>query len=241
MKIAIISRVYNEEAMIQDFILHYLPFATGGFWFFNDGSIDNTLDEIQKFKTSNIISSLRTSAIDSHAAQNEQRRVIIEHAIKHLNENDYFMLLDVDEFIDFTINPLMITSDAVNFKLFDLYITPEDKELEWTEREYIGPEYRNIIMMVRVGAYRTLENDRTIIHSGNIVEGGYVKHIGKGFSEAYWERKCEHYATPGMPGKYQSKWEARKGKAIHTSSDFGRDLIPWDIKLKFKTKWIEIE
>jgi hypothetical protein len=60
---------------------------------------------------------------------------------------------------------------------------------------------------------------------GRILDEGWVRHYGKALSVARWERKCDYYAQH-FP-RYAAKWQARRGAAIHTHSDFGRPLIAW--------------
>ena len=64
-----------------------------------------------------------------------------------------------------------------------------------------------------------------------VLRAGYVKHYGKAISVEEWEKTCDYYAE--WPEPYGSKWAARRGKAIHTESDFGRPLILWEDKDRF--------
>ena len=50
----------------------------------------------------------------------------------------------------------------------------------------------------------------------------YCQHYGKSLSVAHWEETCDYYIRHFPYETYGAKWEARKGKAIHTESDFGR-------------------
>jgi len=62
------------------------------------------------------------------------------------------------------------------------------------------------------------------------VFGGYVRHYGKAISIKEWEATCEYYVNhrwADRQPKLRDRWKARKGKAIHTLSDFGRPLINW--------------
>jgi len=233
MKVAVLCRVYNEEAILQDFLDHYRDIATGGFYFYDDGSTDNTWDILSADPAvKHIISKNRIDNLFSHFNQNPQRQEIVEAARQDLELNDWFLLLDADEFIEWYSKPEdhLTYASSLTLPLFDLYITDKDKDRGWKEREMVGPEVRYIKFMVKSADYITLQNDRTIISNGiNLTTPtARVKHIGKGLSIDYWERKCSHYSTPGMPLKYQLKWANRKGKAIHTESDFGRPLLKWD-------------
>jgi glycosyltransferase involved in cell wall biosynthesis len=63
---------------------------------------------------------------------------------------------------------------------------------------------------------------------GRIAASGFVKHYGKAISIQQWEDTCNYYSTY-FPA-YAAKWNARRGKAIHTRSDFGYELIRWEEK-----------
>ena len=244
MKIAVVSRIYNEECIIAEFLNHYREITTGGFYFYDDGSTDNTLSVLKSnTNVKHIIEGERHSTIASHTNQNKQRQQILQVALDNLDENDYILLLDADEFIYFNSDAFDGKYDIGKCPLFDLYITKNDLQSHWTERKYVGPEVRDIIFMVRVGSYKTLLHDRTIVPIPNSISKfiGFVKHVGKGISVEYWERKCNHYANSNMPEKYSKKWNNRKGKAIHEMSDFNRTLYKWDYIIENKQKWIKID
>lgn len=245
MKVSVVSRVYNERYLINEFLDYYREIVTkdgGKFYFYDDGSTDGTLEILQKDPDCVVVAGTRESGVMSHNNQRPQRRMMMDLACKDLGENDYILLLDIDEFLTFNQPIETITQDLVYFDLFDFYITEEDKDLHWSKREYVGPERRHIAFMVRKGAYKTVVADRTLVTTGGPVlhEGGFVKHMGKAVSIEYWENKCSHYASPGMPEKYRGKWEARKGKAIHTVSDFNTPLYKWDDIITKKDLWITI-
>ena len=115
-------------------------------------------------------------------------------------------------------------------KLFDYYITPEDVGLRYSERKWLGPEYRNILMAFRnlptLSYHAPDQREVGIGAQGRIVTAGYVRHYGKAISVEQWEATCEYYSRH-FP-KYSAKWEARKGKAVHVMSDFGNELIRWE-------------
>lgn len=242
MKVAIVSRIYNEENILQEFLDYYRDIATAGFYFYDDGSTDNTLDILNNDPAvKHVIKGTRHNGVSSHNNQNPQRKQIIEIARSDLQPDDYFMLLDVDEFIQLTTPLPSIPQDLIFLSLFDMYITDSDKDKHWTERKYFGPEVRNLAFIVKNSSYRDLRNDRTLIAAGTSANHGFVKHVGKGISIEYWENKCNHYSQPNMPAKYRGKWEARKGKAIHTQSDFGRPLYTWEDITNNRQNWVEIE
>jgi hypothetical protein len=56
----------------------------------------------------------------------------------------------------------------------------------------------------------------------------YCQHYGKSLSVDHWEETCEYYIRHFPFDTYGRKWRDRKGRAIHTRSDFGRPLYEWD-------------
>ncbi len=96
-------------------------------------------------------------------------------------------------------------------------------------RRSFGPEQRDILMLWRdrpevrfvEGAGRTPQG---IAH---IETDLHCQHYGKSLSVAHWEETCDYYIAHFPYETYGKKWEARKGKAIHTRSDFNRPLYPW--------------
>jgi hypothetical protein len=50
----------------------------------------------------------------------------------------------------------------------------------------------------------------------------YCQHYGKSLSVEHWEETCEYYMRHFPFDTYGRKWRDRKGRAIHTQSDFMR-------------------
>ena len=111
-------------------------------------------------------------------------------------------------------------------------ITEEDKENHYLERKSIGPEYRDILTLFRPNPNIKFFHRTPVNVGDNIVIQGYVKHYGKSISVKQWEDTCDYYINhlfEPQPGgtTISSKWEKRKGKAIHDESDFGNEFIEW--------------
>jgi hypothetical protein len=125
--------------------------------------------------------------------------------------------------------------DAVRVKLFDAYMTRED-HAPYTSgralldfRRFYGPEQRDILMLWRnrpeIGF---AEGDgRTPRGMRNVKIDLYCQHYGKSLSVAHWEETCDYYIRHFPYDTYGKKWTERKGKAIHTLSDFKRPLYEW--------------
>jgi glycosyltransferase involved in cell wall biosynthesis len=206
----------------------------------DDCSTDNTVEICKSHQVvDKIICSLRHSP-DRPNAETEDRKILLNMAQSLISPGSWIFLMDGDERVEFDLDQLRSVPQIVNgirMKLFDYYITAEDVHLRYTERRWLGPEYREILMAFRniPGLKYNREDQRAPIVPGNITSFGYVKHYGKAVSVEQWERKCEYYMK-NFP-RYAKKWKARKGKAIHTMSDFGRELITWEEK---ETKGIKL-
>ncbi len=65
----------------------------------------------------------------------------------------------------------------------------------------------------------------------SVETGLYCQHYGKSLSIAHWEETCDYYVQHFPYETYGAKWEARKGKGVHTLSDFGHRLHAWGKEL----------
>lgn len=55
----------------------------------------------------------------------------------------------------------------------------------------------------------------------------YCQHCGRNLSVEHWEATCDYYVDHFPYEPHGRKWSARKGRAIHSESDFGRPLFRW--------------
>jgi SAM-dependent methyltransferase/tetratricopeptide (TPR) repeat protein len=228
-------RVRNESAIIVDTLDHMARFCSGGIYVYDDASTDNTAALCASHPMVREV--VRGAYWDSNRgrAEYENRAAVLAAAQKHAGSQDWLVYLDADERVEFDWSSLFdLPADAiaVRMKLFDFYITAEDATRDYRGRNWMGPEYRPIIIAYRnipTLRFRHLDQREVELGSeGRIVESGFVKHYGKAISVQQWEDACVYYSTY-FPA-YAAKWNARKGKAIHTHSDFGRDLIRWEDK-----------
>lgn len=238
MKIRGLLRCRNEELIIQETLDHFSQICDE-IYVYDDCSTDKTLDIVKDhFKVKGYIVGEEWDT-DRERAEWQNRQAVYELAQENAEPEDWFIYFDADERIDyksFDKSVLDGQADYIVMDLFDFYITPEDEDKVYNGdlislRDKIGPEYREILMMFRQKTMPrwhlpdqripTLQNPFS-----NGIKHGYVRHYGKCISKEHWNNTCDYYANH-FP-KYSEKWSARRGKAVHKESDFGRPLITWD-------------
>lgn len=224
-----ITRIRNEEAIIQDTLDYYSQYCDG-IYVYDDCSTDQTLEIVKSHLAVKGIIEGKEWDTDRTRAEYITRQAILELAQK--DNPEWLIYFDADERIEFPDIDLT-NIDGISMKLFDYYITEEDRDKNYNERKWLGPEYRDILMMFRntpdVKYHLPDQREATLAPNSRIINTGYVKHYGKAISIEEWEKTCEYYSK-NFPEPYKTKWENRKGKAIHTKSDFGNELITWEQK-----------
>lgn len=226
-------RIRNEEDLIEDTLNHLSEFSDE-IYIFDDCSIDKTYELAKGFPKVKFIIRNNFHSISQGYTQTAQRHLLLELAKKN-SKNKWFAYFDSDERIEFDFTKLEEYDrqgvSGVFFKLFDAYLTPKDKlaykknqEL-WNFRKYFGPEFRTIGFLFKKDKVKydlTMSGQRQPDIIGKTVVDGVCWHYGKALSVKAWEEKCDRYIV-SMP-QLAEKWQKRKGKAIHTQSDFGRKL-----------------
>jgi glycosyltransferase involved in cell wall biosynthesis len=230
-----ITRIRNEENIIQNTLDHVAKLVDK-IYVYDDCSTDNTVAICEAHPVVEKVIKGTTWASTPkgrNIAEGALRQIVYEEAVKGGATWVYYF--DADEYVEF--NYVGFNVDSYSFRLFDFYITEEDKEKSYLERKWMGPEYRDIPMLFRVkpGIKFTQRIPQGI---GRSELGGFVKHYGKAISVEQWEEACNYYGNLrwNMP-RYkalQQRWLNRKGKAIHTVSDFGGKLIQWKDKNKHR-------
>ena len=226
MSIAGITKVRNESLIIQDTLDHFSQWCDG-IYVYDDASTDSTPDICEAHPAVKEV--IRGKALDPNRprAEAKNRQAALDAARR--DNPSWVICFDADERLDGLPDDWW-KYDGVKMKLFDFYITEEDVDKDWHERRWIGPEYREILMMYRLkpGMRYQHYDQREMVVRTNILRAGYVKHYGKAISVEEWEKTCDYYAE--WPEPYATKWKNRRGKAVHSKSDFGRPLILWDEK-----------
>lgn len=234
-KIVGITRVRNEELILQDTLNHIGEIADI-IIALDDDSSDKTKSILKaNKKVVKIISKVKWVP-ERVEQETEHRKILFEEAKKFNPE--WVFYFDADERFQIEREQLLKLPnnvDGVRVQLYDAYITQDDVQPYkkgdnlWNFRRYFGPECRDILMVFR--CYDGIEfvglDSREPVGCKNTVTMFYCQHYGKAISIEQWEETCDYYSRY-FPEPYASKWESRKSKAIHTKSDFDTDLIRWD-------------
>lgn len=233
-------RIRNEEKIIKDTLDHMSTFCTGIF-VYDDCSDDNTVSICESHPSVMKIIKSDSWSPNRLVEEYKNRQAVLDLARNMVESDCWFIYMDADERIDMDwkeFHKNQHNFDKITMRLWDFYITEEDKVKSYNDRRWIGPEYRDILFMFRNNP--TLKywiDDQRECTTPNTFRNtlmGSVKHYGKAIDVEEWESTCDYYINNFE--KYSEKWKARKGKAIHTQSDFGRPLIKWEDRNKYGVK-----
>ncbi len=240
-----ITRLRNEALILPD-TLDYLGDHVDAIVAYDDASTDDSVDILRKHPKVALIVVNQAWEKDVAArklAEGRHRGLLLDMARAEL-PHDWMFCFDPDERVTGDLRGFVAglsadACEAVRVRLFDAYITPEDREPYRPDRalldfrRYYGPEQRDILMLWRnrpeigfaEGHGRTpggIERVRTDL---------YCQHYGKSLSVEHWEETCDYYIRHFPFETYGRKWSERKGQAIHTQSDFLRPLYAWGEEL----------
>lgn len=223
-----ITRVRNEALILEDTLRHFLE-RFDSVILYDDCSTDETVEIAESFDRVFVLRGDEWLA-NRPAEETRHRALLLEEA--RLAGAEWCFCFDADERIDGDLPDMR--ADAYRFPLFDGYMTPDFSEpyragrLDELPRAW-GAERRDILMLFRASGarYRGLDKREPSVRGVIELASARIKHFGKCLSVGHWEETCDYYATHwGEP--YRSKWAARRGKAIHERSDFGRPLHSWE-------------
>lgn len=236
-----ITRVRNESLILNDTLSH-ISELVDVIVAYDDASTDNTLEILCGHpKVAMVVSNTRWEP-DVNArleAETRHRGLLLSLVNTHLS-SDWILCFDADEryignIRDTVRNMRSQEFDGIRVRLFDAYMTADD-HLPYSSgqellnfRQMFGPEKREILMLWRnlpSVHYQGLDarEPRGVSHT---ITDFYCQHYGKAISIQQWEETCDYYVRHFPYETYGKKWAYRKGKAIHTQSDFSRPLYAW--------------
>jgi len=262
-----ITKVRNEAHIIQATLDNWAEYCTDGIHVYDDGSTDDTPGICRAHPAVNEVISSDLTDPDRERAEWYCRHTVLHSARRFMDNsigsNDWLCVFDADEHLEqFDVDVLEGEDRVVACMLFDAYITPADADMigggftfdnghTWRNRKHVAPEFQIMPYFYRLprtwqeeAAFDfSVPDQRILVRSETMALHGKARHFGKAISIEHFEAKCDYYASEWP--KYAEKWAARKGKAVHTVSDFGNPLVLWqDIlsgKVEPMTTFIERE
>ena len=234
------TRVRNEALILPD-TLDYLADHVDAIVAYDDASTDETVELLRGHPKVALIVANQAWERDINArkrAEGRHRGLLLDLAREQL-PHDWMFCFDPDERVTGDLRGYLhgvdAGCDALRVKLFDAYLTADDQAAYTSDqsllgfRRFYGPEQRDILMLWRnhPGIGFAEGDGRTPRGMQSVMTDLYCQHYGKSLSVAHWEETCDYYVQHFPYETYGVKWEARKGKAIHTQSDFGNPLHEW--------------
>ena len=233
-----ITRVRNEALILQD-ALDYVGRHVDAIVAYDDASTDGTLGILRGHPKVALIVANRSWDSDielRRIAEGRHRGLLLQTAREHM-QFEWMFCFDPDERVTGDLRGFIEGAhsrdyDGVRVQLFDAYLTPGDhapyqSNLELLGfRRFFGPERRDILMLWR----NQLEVTFAKREPGGLQRVGtglYCQHYGKSLSVEHWEETCDYYIRHFPFETYGQKWLDRKGRAIHSQSDFMRPLYEW--------------
>jgi hypothetical protein len=236
-----ITRVRNEALILRD-TLDYVGTQVDAIIAYDDASTDRTLEILRDHpKLALIVANERWEEdIKARQAAEGRHRGILLQIARAQMQFDWIFCFDADERVigdlrSCAAGPGAGACDGIRIRLFDAYMTPDDHASYQSDRallhfrKFFGPERRDILMLWR-------ERPEVFYAQHHAREPGgiervrtdlYCQHYGKSLSVEHWEETCDYYIRHFPYDTYGQKWRDRKGRAIHTQSDFMRPLYEW--------------
>jgi glycosyltransferase involved in cell wall biosynthesis len=237
-----ITRVRNEALILGD-TLKYIGRHVDAIVAYDDASTDRTLEILRN--NSKVALIIRNGSWEEdiaarRIAEGRHRGLLLQITRERLHF-DWMFCFDADERVTEDLRGFVegrqrtSDCDGVRIRLFDAYMTPDDHAPYQSDREllgfrrFFGPEQRDILMLWR--------NRPEVFFAGHHGRepGGIERlrtdlrcqHFGKSLSLEHWEETCDYYIRHFPFDSYGRKWLDRKGRAIHTQSDFMQPLYEW--------------
>lgn len=235
-KIVGLTRVRNESLVIEDTLNHFAGICDE-IVVYDDCSEDDTLDVVAGSSAPvAVVIAAKQWSLKRSAEETRHRRILLD--VARSLDAEWCLYFDADERVVGDLRTELLGLNkmyhGVRVPLFDAYLSEDLQDnyyhgrLIETQRLY-GRECRRILMAWRAGAaFEYLGLDQREPVPGitcRIFESDHaVAHFGKAISVDQWNATCEYYAKH-FPEPYASKWASRYGRAIHSTSDFGSELL----------------
>jgi glycosyl transferase family 2 len=236
-----VTRLRNEALILRD-TLDYVGKHVDAIITYDDASTDRTLEILRTHPKVALIVANGAWEEDIKArrlAEGRHRGLLLQIARARL-PFAWMFCFDADERVTGNLRGFVDglsagDCDAVRVRLFDAYMTPNDRAPYQPGREllgfrrFFGPEQRDIMMLWRnrPETFFAEQHAREPGGTQRVRTDLYCQHYGKSLSVEHWEETCDYYIRHFPYDTYGKKWSERKGQAIHTQSDFMRPLYEW--------------
>lgn len=243
--LVVLLRVRNEELILND-TLNHLANLADIICAFDDASSDKTREILKSHEKVLLVvqnDHWKLGVENRLLSETRHRGLLLQEARKRFSFN-WCMCCDADERYfgpvrQFVSESIQEKPEAIRIQLFDAYMTEGDdhpysgKRPLTHFRRYFGPERRDILMLWknRDNTHYSGLDAREPVVQGLIESNFFCQHYGKSLSYEHWNATCEYYVSHFPFDSYGKKWADRKGKALHSESDFGRPLFEWGDQL----------
>lgn len=234
-------RVRNEALILKDTLDHLAGFADV-ICAYDDASTDATLEILKAHeKVSFVVQNMEwQSGIENRLLSETRHRGLLLQEARRRISFVWCMCCDADEryvgpIRQFVTSSVIDKPDAIRIQLFDAYMTegddhPYSEDISLTNfRRLFGPERRDILMLWKNcdSAHYVGLDAREPVVPGRTESRFLCQHYGKSLSYQHWDATCEYYVNHFPFDSYGKKWSERRGKALHSRSDFDSPLFEW--------------
>ena len=234
-----ICKARNEAHIIRDTLDNWAQYCDAGIHVYCDGCTDETPEICREHPA--VVEVIESDYLDPDRERAEyfNRQQLLNSARRFIGPRDWVAYFDADENL-YDLDPVFLRNPLLRricTPMYETYVTPEDEHLEATQyrqRRWCGDEWEYSPMFFRntpwIGFFRPDQRNMEVgppLKPAENAMTAICRHWGKGISIGHWNQKCVYYSTVFGP-KYAEKWDHRRGKAVHTVSDFGRPLVLWD-------------
>jgi glycosyltransferase involved in cell wall biosynthesis len=236
-----ITRLRNEELILRD-ALDYVGNHVDAIIAYDDASTDGTLEILRGHPKVVLVVANGSweQDIEARRIAEGRHRGLLQQIARARLQFEWMFCFDPDERVTgdlrgFLAGPLASECDGMRVRLFDAYMTPDDHAPYQPNRallgfrRFFGPEQRDILMLWRnrPEVFFGKQHAREPGGVERVQTDLYCQHYGKSLSIDHWEETCDYYVRHFPFETYGRKWLDRKGRGIHTQSDFMRPLFEW--------------
>ena len=227
------TKVRNEAPYIGETLDVWAEYCTKGIHVYCDCCTDGTAEVCRSHPA--VVEVIEGDLYDPDRARADKinRQMVFTSVERFLRPGDWVAYFDADEhLVEFDTDLLLDKGRwVVTPWWYDVYITPEDVDKPYTQRQWVSADMRMIPVFFRYvqGMGFHHPDQRILTHNRQRAYQitGHLKHYGLGRSVEDWERKARYYRE--WP-QYAEKWTKRLGQAVRHdyTSVLGTPLVKYD-------------